>query len=214
MSTFVLIHAAGESSWTWHLVAPILREHGHEVVAPDLPADDDRADLDDYTETAVKAVGAQRDTVVVGHSFGAFTAPLVADRLGARLLVLTAGMVPAPGEKPADWWDNVGYRDFVPEEPDDPYFHDVPRPLAEEAQRRERAHPSTAAYGQPWPLPRWPAVQTRFVLGTEDRCFPPALFRKLVPERLGIQPDEIESGHCMSLAHPMELATTLIRITS
>ncbi|WP_236718283.1 alpha/beta hydrolase [Actinoplanes sp. TFC3] len=41
MSTFALIHGAGDSSWYWHLVAAELQSHGHTVIAPDLPADDD-----------------------------------------------------------------------------------------------------------------------------------------------------------------------------
>jgi pimeloyl-ACP methyl ester carboxylesterase len=37
MSTFVLIHGAGDSGWYWHLVEAELRARGHDVVAPDLP---------------------------------------------------------------------------------------------------------------------------------------------------------------------------------
>jgi hypothetical protein len=103
-------------------------------------------------------------------SFGGFTAPLVADRLAAELLVLVAGMIPAPGESPDDWWRNTGYGDAVRAQAArdggrtgnaDPYvsfYHDVPRALAEEALRKERAHPSTAAMKQPWPLDAWPDV--------------------------------------------------------
>ena len=143
----------------------------------------------------------------MGQSFGGFTAPLVADRLQADVLVLVAGMIPSPGETPGDWWENTGYREAVREQAardggktgsDDPYvsfFHDVPRELAEEALRRERAHPSEASMAAPWPLAAWPQVPTRFVLCTEDRFFPPKFFRRLVADRLRITPDEIASGH-------------------
>jgi pimeloyl-ACP methyl ester carboxylesterase len=116
MSTFVLIHGAGDSGWYWHLVEAELRARGHDVVAPDLPADDDSAGLKEYADTVVKAVRDRRDLLVVGQSFGAFTAPLVADRLPVDMLVLVAGMIPAPGEVPADWWNNTGYRDAVQEQ--------------------------------------------------------------------------------------------------
>ena len=43
MSTYVLIHGAGSDGWYWHRVAPLLRERGHDVVAPDLPVGDERA---------------------------------------------------------------------------------------------------------------------------------------------------------------------------
>ena len=45
------------------------------MVAPDLPGDDDSAELEDYADAVVEAVGDRKDLVVVGQSFGAFTAP-------------------------------------------------------------------------------------------------------------------------------------------
>src|SRR5215217_2458439 len=104
--------------------------------------DDDSADLRDYADTVVDAIGGRGDLVVVGQSYGGFTAPLVADRLQVGALVLVAGMIPAPGEAPADWWDNTGYRQAVQEQArrdggltgnEDPFiafYHDVPRALA------------------------------------------------------------------------------------
>ena len=216
-----MIHGAGDVGWYWHLVAAELRARGHEAVAPDLPADDDSKTLDDYADTVVEAVGDCGDLVVVGQSFGGFTAPLVADRLPVDMLVLVAGMVPAPGESPNDWWENTGYRRAVELQAArdggltgnaDPYvsfYHDVPRSLAEEAMGKERAHPSEAAMVAPWPLHAWPEVPTKFVLCNEDRFFPPDFFRRLVPERLGITPDEIVAGHCVALSRPTELADLL-----
>jgi hypothetical protein len=223
MSTFVLIHGAGDSGWYWHLVEAELRAHGHDVVAPDLPAGDESTDLNDYARAVADAVGDRTDLVVVGQSFGAFTAPLVAHRLAADVLILIAGMVPTPGETPGDWWANAGYRQAVQEQAardggltgnDDPYvafYHDVPRPLATEAMGRERAHPSEASMAKPWPLDAWPDIPTKFVLCTEDRFFPPDLFRRVVAERLHIVPDEIAAGHCVALSRPTELATMLRR---
>jgi pimeloyl-ACP methyl ester carboxylesterase len=95
----VLIHGGGDVGWYWHLVAAELRGRDHDVVAPDLPADDESATLTDYADAVVEAVDRRTDLVVVGHSFGAFTAPLVADRLAAELLVLVAGMMPAPASR-------------------------------------------------------------------------------------------------------------------
>jgi pimeloyl-ACP methyl ester carboxylesterase len=226
VSTYVLIHGAGDGGWYWHLVAAELRSRGHEVLAPDLPADDDAATLTDYADAVVADVGRRRDLVVVGQSFGGFTAPLVADRLPTRVLVLVAGMIPAPGEAPDAWWANTGYRRAVEEQAKrdggltgnaDPYvsfFHDVPRELADEAMRREREHPSSAASAAPWPLDAWPGVATRFVLCLEDRFFPADFYRRLVAERLDIVPDEIAAGHCVALSRPKELADLLESYTS
>ncbi|MEV0529632.1 alpha/beta hydrolase [Streptomyces sp. NPDC050439] len=221
MSTFVLIHGAGDVGWSWHLVEAELRARGHDVVAPDLPGDDDALTLDDYADAVVAAVGDRRDLVVVGHSYGAFTAPLIAARRQVDALILVAGMVPAPGETPDEWWSNTGYAEAARRQAtrdggltgnDDPYvsfYHDVPRTLAEEAMGKERAHPSSAASAQPWPLDAWPTVPTRFVVCTEDRFLPPELQRRLARERLDVTPDEIEASHCVALGRPGELADVL-----
>jgi pimeloyl-ACP methyl ester carboxylesterase len=220
MATFALIHGGGDVGWYWHLVEPVLRQRGHDVVAPDLPCDDDTATLLDYADTVVEAIGERQHLVVVGQSYGGFTAPLVADRLPVEVLVFVAGMVPAPGEKPADWWENTGYRQAVEEQArldggltgsDDPlvaFYHDVPQALAEEALRRERSE-SNAAYGGPLPLDALPAVPTRFVLCTEDRFLPAPFMRRMAAERLGIVPDEIAAGHCVALSDPGNLGDLL-----
>jgi pimeloyl-ACP methyl ester carboxylesterase len=220
MATFVLIHGGGDVGWYWHLVDDELRRRGHDVVAPDLPCDDDAAGLLDYADAVVDAVGDRRDLIVVGQSYGGFTAPLVADRLPVEVLVLVAGMVPAPGEKPADWWDNTGHGQAVQDQAsrdggltgnDDPFvvfYHDVPRDLAEQALSKGRSESATA-YDDPWPLDAWPAVPTRFVLCTEDRFFPAGFMRRVVAERLGIVPEEIAAGHCVALSRPHDLADLL-----
>ena len=82
----------GGSAWDWHLVAPALRERGHDPVAVDLPSEDESAGWSEYTDTVVRAVGDRSDLAVVGHSLGGFTAPLVCACLPARLLVLVAGL--------------------------------------------------------------------------------------------------------------------------
>jgi pimeloyl-ACP methyl ester carboxylesterase len=221
MATFAFIHGGGDVGWYWHLVEKELRRRGHETVAPDLPCDDDSASLVDYADTVVDGIGDRRDLIVVGQSYGGFTAPLVADRLPGAWLVFVAGMIPAPGESPADWWENTGYGQAVQEAArrdggrtgsDDPFvlfFHDVPRALAEEALSRERSESETA-YNSPWPLEAWPNVPTRFVLCTEDRFFPPDFMRRIVAERLAIIPDEIAAGHCVALSRPKELAGMLV----
>ena len=164
MATYALIHGAGDVGWYWHLVEAELRARGHDVVAPDLPGDDESLTLNDYADAVVEAVGDRRDLVVVAQSFGGFSAPLVAVRLPVDALVFVAGMVPSPGEPPRDWWDRTGYRHAVQEQAardggltgsDDPYvcfYHDVPRELAAEALSKGRAHPSQASMASPWPL--------------------------------------------------------------
>jgi pimeloyl-ACP methyl ester carboxylesterase len=75
MATYVLIHGAGSDSWYWHRVVPEPRARGHEVVAPDLPCDDDSAALSDYADVVVDAIGDRTDLVLVPQSLAGLTAP-------------------------------------------------------------------------------------------------------------------------------------------
>lgn len=224
MATFVLIHGAGSDSWYWHLVTPELRAAGHDVVAVDLPSDDDARGLDDYTDIVVAATGDRDDVVVVGQSMGGLTAPLVAAQVPAtRLIVLVAAMTPAPGETGAAWWDNTGAslarreqaqrdrRDIDGEfDPVDEFLHDVDPRLVEEGWAH-LTEQSDTPFQTPWPLDSWPEIPTRFVLPIHDRFFPAAFQRRIVRDRLGIVPDEIDTGHLPALARPHELAQLLLR---
>jgi pimeloyl-ACP methyl ester carboxylesterase len=211
MATFVLIHGGGDVGWSWHLVGAELRDRGHDVVAPDLPCEDDSAGLSEYADAVLEAIGDRGELVVVGHSLGGFTAPLVCDRTPVELLVLVAGMIPAPGERAGEWWSNTGYEQESREVYDDElalYFHDVPPELAAEALRRERDQSGTPMQ-EPWPLEAWPEVPTRFLLCRDDRVFPATFMRRVARERLGITADEIDGGHCVALSRPQELAARL-----
>jgi len=221
MTTFALIHGTGDGGWAWHLVQQVLRERGHEAVAPDLPTHRDDATWNDCVSVVVKAVEGSDAVVVVGQSSGGFVAPLVAARLGAMLQVFVAGMVPQPGETAAEWFGNVGWSKSVAElgredggltgnpDPMVAFYHDVPSELATEAMARSRPTGQRLA-DTPWPLPTLPTITARYVVTTQDRFIPPPVQRRIAAERLGITaPDEIEGGHCVNLSRPEELALLL-----
>lgn len=222
MATYVLIHGASSDSWYWHRVAPLLTERGHEVVAPDLPCADDAAGLEEYAATVLAAIGDRRNLILVAQSMGGFTAPLVCERVPVDLLVLVAAMVPAPGESPGAWWDNTGWQQakreldaregrVVDAEFDlkTTFFHDVPPQVTEAAFARGETGQSGTPFQRPWPVAKWPDVPIRFLLGRQDRFFPADFQRRVVRERLGIVPDEMDSGHLPALAHPVELVERL-----
>ncbi|WIX80381.1 alpha/beta hydrolase [Amycolatopsis carbonis] len=212
MATFLLIHGGGGNGWDWHLVVDELRRRGHEAVAPDLPIRNPDAKLADFAATAMAAVAGKQDIVVVGHSYGGFTAPMAAARLeNARLLVFLAGMVPAPGEAPGQWWGNVGFESPGEELTDtEIYLGDVPPELAAECLRRSRDQVS-AEWDDPWPDAQLPDVPTRVLLCRDDKLFSPELQRRVARERLGIEADEIDGSHGVALSRPVELADRLER---
>jgi pimeloyl-ACP methyl ester carboxylesterase len=211
MATFALIHGAGDVGWYWHLVEAELGERGHDVVAPDLPCDDDSAGLSEYADTVIEAIGERTDLVVVAQSLGGFTAPLVCERVPVKLLVLVAPMIPVPGEAPADYWTDTRYDEEVREHYDDEaalFYQDVPPELVSEALKRGRTQSETRM-GEPSPLKAWPDVPTRVLLCRNDRLFPAHFLRRVARERLAITPDEIDSGHTPALSRPKELADYL-----
>jgi pimeloyl-ACP methyl ester carboxylesterase len=221
-STFVLLPGAGGDSWYWHLVAPRLRERGHEVLTPDLPAGDDAAGLGEYAETVVDAIGERAGLVVVAQSMSAQVAPLLCDRVDVRLLVLVAPMIPAPGESPGAWWSSSGQRtarrQMDERDGRDPdaefdvktaFMHDVPPEVVEEAFARGAPRQSDTPFGEPWPLDAWPDVPTRVLACRHDRFFPLEFMRTLAHERLGIAVDVIDTGHLPALSRPEELAQRL-----
>jgi pimeloyl-ACP methyl ester carboxylesterase len=222
MASFVLLPGASSDSWYWHLVVPELQAAGHDVVAVDLPVDDDSCGLAEYTAVTLESIGDRRDLIVVAQSMCAYTGSLVAAQLPVELLVLVAAMTPTPGESPGEWWVNTGQPQAMREQairegrdPDrefDPveiFLHDVPPAIAAESAAHVR-NQSNTPFERPWPLDAWPAVPTKFLLGLHDRLFPADFQRRVVRERLGITPDEIESGHLPALSRPKELAAQLL----
>lgn len=207
--TYVLIPGAGCTPWHWHLLTAELQGRGQEVIAADLPCDDESAGLSAYVDAVVNAVGQRTDLVVVAHSLGGFTAPTVCERLPVELLVLVAAMVPQPGESASEYWDNTSY-DWNGDEDVDTFFDDLPAELAAEARRQLRDQ-AGRPMGDPAQFERWPDVPTRAVIGTDDLLFPPDYLRKLTTDRLGFAPDELPGGHFPMLGHPGKLTDLLER---
>jgi pimeloyl-ACP methyl ester carboxylesterase len=212
VATFVLIHGAGSDGWYWHLVVPELEARGHTALAPDLPCDDDDADFTDYARTVVDAIGDRRDVVLVAQSLAGFTAPLVCEQVPVALLVFVAAMVPKPGEGAGEWWEATHWEEAragAPMDPVEDFLHDLPDDVRAAATAHAARGQSGTPFERPYPLQAWPAVPSRAIACTQDRFFPIDFMRRVVQERLGIAPDEIDCGHLPALAAPVELAERL-----
>ena len=177
MATYALIHGAGDVGWYWHLVEAELRNRGHEAISMDLPVEDDSAGLLEYADAVVAAIGDRPNPLVVAQSFGSYVAPIVCERVAARLMVLIAGMVPAPGESAEEMLAKTGYSaESGGASEIEIFYQDVPPALAKEAMARSRRQSDTPGR-QAWPLAAWPKVPTRFLLCRNDRMFPAAWLR-------------------------------------
>jgi len=218
--TFVLVPGAGGDSHYWHLVAPLL---GSDTVSVHLPAGDPDAGLAEYADAIVAAAGGAREVTLVAQSLGGFSAPLAADRLDVRRLVLLNAMVPKPGETFNEWWGAVGqqeaFREYAEREGRDPdadfderelFFHDVPPEVTESMYARGEPQQADRPCGEPWPLDAWPDVATSAITGRHDRFFPEPLQRAYLMDRLGIEPTVIDGGHLVALSNPKGLADVLL----
>lgn len=219
-AAFVLIPGAGGEGRYWHLLVPELEQRGHDAIAVDIREDDPALGLPEYAEITRRAIGDRTDLVIVGQSMGAFTAAVVGQDRGVRMIVLLNAMTPLPGETPGDWWAATGQGPARVENDRsagrDPQFgvethflHDIPPALTAEMMGGAR-NPSDTPFGQPCEFERWPDVPIKALAGRDDRFFPVEFQRRLAKERLGIELDEIGGGHLAALSNPVELADRLV----
>ncbi|MEO6571586.1 MAG: alpha/beta hydrolase family protein [Ilumatobacteraceae bacterium] len=214
MTTYVLIPGAGGDAWYWHLVVPLLEEAGHRAVAVGLPASDQDAGLDAYVAATLDAVGRpEGDVVVVGQSLGGFTAPVVAERIGAAMLVFVAAMIPSPGETPGDWWMTSGFHEVWGDREMDAmehFLHDLPSAVLQELLERAEPEQTGRVMADPFPLPSMPAIAIRGIAATNDRFFPVSFMDGLIRDRLGVEPEHVAAGHLPALANPVGLVKLLV----
>ena len=91
------MHGAWHGAWCWERLTPELERKGHRVVAVDLPIGDSEAGLRRYAELTADALGDADDVVLVGHSLGAGSIPIVATLRPVRHLVFVCGLLPSRG---------------------------------------------------------------------------------------------------------------------
>lgn len=220
MTAFLLLPGAGGQASYWYRVVERLRDRGHVAIALDLPADDPDAGLSAYAELAAAAGDGHDDLVVAAQSLGAFTAVPACLRLAPRRLVLLNAMIPAPGERAADWGEHTGadearraaaraggYPDGVDLQIH--FLHDVPPEAAARGLENPRDE-AEIAFLEPCPFTRWPEVPTRVLAGREDRFLPLAFQRRVARERLAADVVAVPGGHLAALSEPEAVTETLL----
>jgi len=229
MSLFVLVHGGAHGGWCWELLVPELEKCGHSVVAPDLPIENDAAGALEYAQVVVAAIPTGHDdVVVVGHSLGGLTIPLVAQMRPVRRLVYLCAQVPAPGMSNLEYLGTepgavifAGAENLadgeIPSEDDQVvgwgraragFYHDVDDEVARHAWERLRRQ-SFTVMTERTPLEVWPDVPSTYILATEDRAVGQEWSRRRAKE-IGADLIEIEGSHSPFYSRPAELADILV----
>ncbi len=226
MTTFGLVHGAYHGAWCWGPLTEELEGRGHRVLTVDLPTEDSSAGAQEYAASAVDAFAdADPDLVVVGHSLGGLTIPLVAAARPVSRLVFVCAMLPRVGQAQDDvisaepdmfsmsaaggvYESADGAVHWYPEAAARSFFADCKPDVAKWAAGQMR--------GQFWnitqevtPLLDWPEVPYSYVLGVTDPIVNPAWSRRVVPAVLGVEPIELAAGHSPFLSATVALADAL-----
>jgi pimeloyl-ACP methyl ester carboxylesterase len=228
---YVLVHGTTQSPVGWQRLGETLTSLGHRVCTVDLTEVDSAAGTSDlHAADYARAAASQIDDVldapvVVAHSASGLMLPAIADALQAGHLVWLAAVVPdlVGGRSFAAEVQAAGSRMFNPEwrsltEPPtaDPVvasyflFHDCDLETLRWGLSTVRLFYPVGAY-QESPQPTELSMPSTYVLPTGSRALRPEWMREIARDRLGIDPVEIDAGHCPHVSHPKALAELLTR---
>lgn len=217
MATFGLVHGHWHGAWCWAGVGSALEARGHTVVAMDLSCDHLGAGCDQNANVVIQDLDDQPEPIVlVGHSAGGLTIPIVARRRRVERLIFVAALLPLPGRSLAQQFDDdpevivpgFRYRDLGDgrcvvdrEEAMQSFYEDCPENVARDAA--ECLRPQTLkTMLEVSPLDEWPATPRSYIVCRDDRCVSPAWQRGAARERLGVDPLELAGSHSPALARP------------
>jgi pimeloyl-ACP methyl ester carboxylesterase len=231
--TFVLIPGAWMGAWSWHPVARLLKQDGHDVLALTVPglsygSSPEGLRLADAVDFVVREIEARdlRDVVLVSHSWGGYPATGAAHRLTDRIakVVYYNAVVPAQGVSMTDENDVYGkaIQDSINATPD----RTVTIPL--EAIRAGLMHDESPelqelVFALTLPQPGGymvdaldgPAVTdvglpAAYLLGEEDRSL--ARPGDEFAARLGVLPVLVPGSHMAMLSRPADIAAALTAV--
>ncbi len=235
MSTFVIVPGAWDTPATMEPVIEPLESAGHAVVVVDLPCDDADATLEEYAD-AVRAVLPDdlADVVLVGYSFGGFTASRIAVEHPDLPVVYVAAWIPRDGASVLDLFaggdpfeagEEAGIAAFdgliLSAGPGlcalnidryvaaaDPSEQDAIRSYLERTQRPQ----GIVALREKWRGEPRTSGRCTYVLTTADTLVPPEA-QRVMAASVGADVVEIDTDHGVFREQPARLAELLVATT-
>jgi pimeloyl-ACP methyl ester carboxylesterase len=219
------VHGCTQGPTAWDRVRPLLEEAGVPTCAVDLrPEELTDATVSECAGVIADATAAHERLVLVGTSCSGIITPVAATLRRVEHLVFICAGLPDIGRSVTDQIDRDGvlheeWRDWSgafdsPEAATRFMFNDCDAETLEWALSTVRLLIPLKVYDEVTPLKAWPSVPMSYVLGTEDRIIGQAWARRAVPERLGVSPIELPTGHCPQNSQPELLAKVIREIVA
>lgn len=240
MTFFVLVHGAWSDASAWADVAALLRDAGHPVSTPGLPAHGadptppQDATLDGYADVVEQAVEQAAEqlpgpVVLVGHSMAGTVVSTVAERrpeLVAHLVYVAAFLLPdgqslygftqsSPGMADSSLGPALrpgeGVLGVDPDAFVDVFCADAAPEKAAAARAALRPDP-LAPLGTPVRVTaaRWGSVPRSYVHTAADRCVSPTSQREMVEAVGAGDVRTLDAAHLVMLSRPEELTTAVL----
>ena len=217
----LLVHGAWVDGSSWDAVIPILQQHGHTVLAVQLPLTS-LADDVGWTRHAL-ADRLHGPTVLAGHSYGGAVISGAATGLDNVIgLVFASAFAPAEGETlgelnarfPAPPGlahaqpDSLGFLWFDPAAIPTNFAQDIP--VAQARVLASTQKPIAArCFADPAGPPAWKTLPSWFLVSTEDRMINPDLER-FMAARIHAKTIEVRSSHASPASHPKQVARLIL----
>lgn len=220
MSDVVLIHSTGQGATGWDRVVDALARRGRTAHAVELPSGPDLV-ATGYAKLIREQVQGIEAPVVLAHSGSGPLLPAAARALAARHQVWLAAWVPDANASFVEEVDDHAEEAFNPEwigkNPTQDaaaaaefVYHDCDEATLQWALSTRRLFLPEAVFEERISLA--PEIPSTYVVCRDDRTIRPEWQRRMARERLGVEPIELEGGHCPNVSRPDELARILVGI--
>lgn len=235
--TFILIHGSWHSAWNWHRIVPLLQQHGHKAIAPDMPGmGRDKTPIQQVKlATSVQKVcdildGIEGKAILVGHSKNGILISQAAEYRPhkiEKLVYLAAYLIPhGRTQREYSAMDTQGvlkpYVDFHPalnattlrpEIYKEGLYHDCDDHITELA-KLILTHEAVESGSTPLQLTdaNFGRVPRVYIECTHDRAVTPFIQRKMYTETPCEKVYSLPTSHSPFFSKPNELAEIMVEL--